>query len=96
MEGQFDHLIVGSGPTNDISSALKTYGQFIQINDCIHSAHLSDFRTRYIFGTNSGRATSRVFNKPREKISGFAHTEVILARNPLFYTLKSLVLRLAG
>jgi hypothetical protein len=96
MEGRLDYLIVGNGPTNDLSSVLKTYDQFIQINDCIHSAHLSDFRTRYIFITNSGRVPSDVFNKLREKINGFTHTEVILVRNPLFYTLKSLVLRLAG
>jgi hypothetical protein len=88
------YLLVGNAPNPNLAPA-QDADIIVQINHCPHADVLPAVRTRYIFVTNiSGDPlVSPMLERLASRRQHFPHARVVLARNPIFYTVKKSLLR---
>ncbi len=84
------YLLVGNAECKNVAELAKDADVIVQINSCRHNAMLPK-RTGYVFLINSGGQMSSVVQKM--PLPELGNATVILARNPMLYSLKKRLLK---
>ena len=91
------YLLVGNAANcaDIVAGAAEAADIVVQHNTCDYAELLPPVRANYVFITNSGGHGPKIANRllALRDSPAFAKTRLMLARNPVFYTLKKYVLR---